>query len=49
MRHGWEFEWMSEDGERRRRGAERQGLVPLPAFTTKADSHSPDGYESRKS
>eukprot|EP00421_Protoceratium_reticulatum_P043751 CAMPEP_0168449428 /NCGR_PEP_ID=MMETSP0228-20121227/47599_1 /TAXON_ID=133427 /ORGANISM="Protoceratium reticulatum, Strain CCCM 535 (=CCMP 1889)" /LENGTH=1617 /DNA_ID=CAMNT_0008463981 /DNA_START=3 /DNA_END=4856 /DNA_ORIENTATION=- len=25
-RHGWEFEWMTEDGERRRRASERQGF-----------------------
>jgi len=25
-RHGWEFEWMTEDGERRRRANERQGF-----------------------
>merc|ERR1712232_1355285 len=25
-KHGWEFEWMSEDGERRRRATERNGL-----------------------
>jgi len=43
-RHGWEFEWMSEDGERRRRGAERQSLVPLPTVTMKADTHCPDGF-----
>ena len=49
MRHGWEFEWMSEDGERRRRGAERQGLVVLPAATTKSDTHCPDGFETKKS
>lgn len=49
MRHGWEFEWMSEDGERRRRGSERQGLVVLPAATTKSDTHCPDGFETKKS
>jgi len=27
-RHGWEFEWQTEDGERRRRMRERRGLFP---------------------
>ncbi|CAE7781805.1 unnamed protein product, partial [Symbiodinium sp. CCMP2592] len=44
-RHGWEFEWMSEDGERRRRGAERQSMMPLPAVTMKADTQCPDGFQ----
>ncbi|CAJ1427433.1 unnamed protein product [Effrenium voratum] len=38
-RHGWEFEWMSEDGERRRRGAERQSMVALPAVSGTSDTH----------
>ncbi|CAL1158956.1 unnamed protein product, partial [Cladocopium goreaui] len=49
MRHGWEFEWMSEDGERRRRGAERQGLVAMPFATTKSDTQCPDGFETKSS
>merc|ERR1712107_444123 len=30
-KHGWEFEWMTEDGERRRRTREHKGLLQLPA------------------
>eukprot|EP00930_Biecheleria_cincta_P030002 TRINITY_DN20820_c0_g1_i1.p1 TRINITY_DN20820_c0_g1~~TRINITY_DN20820_c0_g1_i1.p1 ORF type:complete len:1638 (-),score=301.70 TRINITY_DN20820_c0_g1_i1:11-4405(-) len=45
-KHGWEFDWMSEDGERRRRGAERQALVTMPAsLSIKADSSCPDGFQ----
>lgn len=45
-KHGWEFDWMTEDGERRRRGAERQALVTMPAhLSIKADSACPDGFQ----
>lgn len=49
-RHGWEFEWMTEDGERRRRLQERFCRVQLPPSAAgavcrpKADeSARPDG------
>merc|ERR1712217_843446 len=28
-KHGWEFEWMTEDGERRRRANERKGFFSV--------------------
>mmetsp|Transcript_35229 Transcript_35229/g.92822 ORF Transcript_35229/g.92822 Transcript_35229/m.92822 type:complete len:1830 (+) Transcript_35229:94-5583(+) len=33
-RHGWDFEWMTEEGERRRRARERQGTWTLPRSPT---------------
>merc|ERR1740121_1434541 len=33
-RHGWEFEWMTEAGERRRRVGERQSLLTATAQLT---------------
>lgn len=47
-RHGWEFEWMTEDGERRRRAGERHVRVPLSkslqANYGRPDEGRPDGY-----
>merc|ERR1740117_2505220 len=43
-RHGWDFEWMAEDGEGRRRARERLALVECPAVRpTAPDPSMPDG------
>jgi len=44
QKHGWDFEWLSEDGERRRRGAERQGSAHVTKYVARADSRKPDGF-----
>merc|ERR1719284_2020866 len=43
-RHGWEFEWMTEDGERRRRAQERKGL-----FSVDKDLHAAAKAAARSS
>lgn len=42
-RHGWDFEWMTEDGERRRRLCERQGRLHAPV-SERRTRPDPDGY-----
>ncbi|CAE6941667.1 Nlrc3, partial [Symbiodinium sp. CCMP2456] len=45
-RHGWEFEWMTEDGERRRRAHEQWDVLKLSTPAAPAlpgDSAEPDG------
>lgn len=44
-RFGWEFEWMAEDGERRRRAKERWDVLAVPksaALTKPPDTAEPD-------
>eukprot|EP00927_Polykrikos_kofoidii_P022143 TRINITY_DN20730_c0_g1_i2.p1 TRINITY_DN20730_c0_g1~~TRINITY_DN20730_c0_g1_i2.p1 ORF type:complete len:1655 (+),score=292.53 TRINITY_DN20730_c0_g1_i2:723-4967(+) len=43
QRHGWEFEWIAEDGERQRRIAERQSKTFVPRSIVHADRSRPDG------
>eukprot|EP00930_Biecheleria_cincta_P019798 TRINITY_DN15031_c0_g1_i3.p1 TRINITY_DN15031_c0_g1~~TRINITY_DN15031_c0_g1_i3.p1 ORF type:complete len:1831 (+),score=335.53 TRINITY_DN15031_c0_g1_i3:61-5553(+) len=43
--HGWEFEWMTEDGERRRRVNERWDLLKMKATAVSVDDAArPDGF-----
>ncbi|CAE7456491.1 Nlrc3, partial [Symbiodinium pilosum] len=42
-RHGWEFEWMTEDGERRRRAHEQWDVLKLSTPALPADTAEPDG------
>lgn len=42
--HGWEFEWMTEDGERRRRLNERWDVLKMNTTTPSGDAAKPDGF-----
>jgi len=45
-RHGWEFEWMTEDGERRRRAREKWDTVKIAEVAFRpvpSDTAMPDG------
>eukprot|EP00931_Biecheleriopsis_adriatica_P001511 TRINITY_DN10187_c0_g1_i1.p1 TRINITY_DN10187_c0_g1~~TRINITY_DN10187_c0_g1_i1.p1 ORF type:complete len:1911 (-),score=394.98 TRINITY_DN10187_c0_g1_i1:31-5049(-) len=42
-RHGWEFEWMTEDGERRRRAHEQWDVLKLATRPLLGDAAEPDG------
>ncbi|CAK9080100.1 Hypothetical protein SCF082_LOCUS38200 [Durusdinium trenchii] len=42
-RHGWEFEWMTEDGERQRRARERWDVLKLTTTALPSDPAEPDG------
>jgi len=48
--HGWEFEWMTEDGERRRRAGERLSVTQMPANVAacikRCDTSRPDGFKA---
>eukprot|EP00434_Breviolum_minutum_P016905 symbB.v1.2.014916.t1/scaffold1100.1/size328752/6 len=42
-RHGWEFEWMTEDGERQRRAREQWDVLKLTTTALPSDPAEPDG------
>lgn len=41
-RHGWEFEWMTEDGERQRRAREQWDVLKLTTTALPSDPAEPD-------
>jgi len=50
QRHGWDFEWMTEGGERHRRRRERQGCVTKTQMKMQKrprEGEKPDGFTVR--
>jgi len=47
-RHGWEFEWMTEEGERKRRVAEKSGLFRAGSYYNEAVKAASKGEEQRR-